>query len=98
MSSGEYAGYICENTLSILLYSSLGVLCTRNIWVIIIKQKKWKQPVLLTFYFFCSVAIVFRWFVLIASVLVSVTMLQGNNYLYVISPMQPFAKLMLGLI
>ena len=75
MSSGEYAGYICENTLSILLYTCLGALCARNIWVILIRQKKWKQPMLIAFYFFSAIAIVFRWIVLLASVVVSVTML-----------------------
>ena len=98
MTVSEYAGYICENTFSLLLYTCLAVLCFRNIWVILIKQRKWKQPLLLTFYFFCSIAIVFRWFVIFVSIQVSVTMLQGNNFVYIIAPVQPYAKLMLGLI
>ena len=98
MSRGEYIGYIFENSLSILLYTCLGVLCARNIWVILIKQRKWKQPLLLTFYFFSTMAIVFRWVVNCCSVYITVTMPEGRNYVYVINALQPFAKILLGLV
>ena len=38
----KYIFYIIVNTLVIFLYTFLGVLCIRNIWVIFVRQGMWR--------------------------------------------------------
>ena len=68
MTHVKFVIYSIENSIVIILYTFLLALCVHNIWSIIIQKKKWRQPLLMTFYVFCVISIVARWVCLIASV------------------------------
>ena len=60
MTAGQYKTYGIVHYMLILVYALLLSLCLVNIWMILIKQGKWKTLPLLAFYILSFIAIASR--------------------------------------
>ena len=90
MSGTQYAIFACINTLVALLYTVLLMLCLRNIWMILVRLGKWRQPLLSTFYFLSLFSIIFRWIFMLTW--------RTDGLILVMSFAQATAKFSVGLV
>ena len=65
MSTAGHIVFGVEHIIVMTLWAFLTWLVVSNIWLIMIKQKRWKTPPLLLFYVLTFIAIVLRDFELI---------------------------------
>ena len=59
-SRGKRITYIASVYLVTTLYLMLVILAVRNIWAVLIRQKKYKNLPILAFYFFTMIAVTLR--------------------------------------
>ena len=92
MTTTEYRIFFSIHVIDTIIYLALWILAVINIWLILIKQGKWRTMPLLTFYIYSFLVITMRIFLLIVS---------GKDFYefgFIITYQQPVAKIVVGVI
>ena len=67
MTTTEFRIFFLTHVIDTIIYLALWILAVINIWLILIKQGKWRTMPLLTFYIYSFLVITMRIFLLIVS-------------------------------
>ena len=86
----QFKIFFTEHLILTLLYAALFILVSVNIWIILVRQGKWRTLPLLLFYVMAFIAISTR---LIACIWIYTE----ANWVFAVYFMQPLAKIAVGL-
>ena len=94
-TTSQYRWYLTVHWATIILFVCLLVLCILNMYRVIYKQGKWRNILLLSFYFFSFTAIFFR---LIFQVFFFDAYFDKTSWVMFCGTISPYAKLCVGLL